>query len=182
MKSRHDEMEELLPAYVKDSLFPEGVKAVEAHLEECKECRDAAEVLSGLLAVDVPDPGQAFWESLPRRVRLGARGKRKLHFSIRSLFLTYLPLAVAACAVLIAFSVHRQAGPNRTEPVPGNTLAVGPADYAKELREAVGCLPDRVYHGPDYGYNAQLSSLNQNEIERLNEALEGIEARRSSSQ
>lgn len=65
MKSRHDEMEELLPAYVKDSLFPEGVKAVEAHLEECKECRDAAEVLSGLLAVDVPDPGRPSGKAFP---------------------------------------------------------------------------------------------------------------------
>jgi anti-sigma factor RsiW len=182
MKSSHDELEELLPAYARGRLSPGEAKGIEAHIEECRDCREALSVLTGLYAIEVPDPGDAFWKTLPRKVRLGTRKEQGRRFSIRSLLLTYLPLAVAAATVWITVSMHQQkqeTARTRAAPFFNDAFIVDAVDSGGiregDLQEIAGSLPPgRVYADDgcvDYGYYAELASLSREEMERFAEAL-----------
>jgi len=62
------EIKELLPAFSEQSLGPAEMKRVNAHLALCAECRDEFALLRMLVDDVVPDPGGAYWSTLPDRV------------------------------------------------------------------------------------------------------------------
>jgi len=61
-------IKELLPAYAEQMLDPTDTKRVEEHLATCEDCRSEASLLRIMLADVVPDPGEAFWATMPDRV------------------------------------------------------------------------------------------------------------------
>ncbi len=65
----HDtDIKELLPLYAEEALDGAGKKEIEVHLAVCADCRSELALLRALAAEPVPDPGQAFWNSMPGRV------------------------------------------------------------------------------------------------------------------
>jgi anti-sigma factor RsiW len=61
-------IKELLPAYAKQMLGQSDNKRVEEHLAACQDCRTEASFLRIMIADVVPDPGEAFWATMPDRV------------------------------------------------------------------------------------------------------------------
>lgn len=61
-------IKELLPAYAKQMLDQTHTKRVEGHLAACEDCRTEASLLRVMIADVVPDPGEAFWATMPGRV------------------------------------------------------------------------------------------------------------------
>jgi hypothetical protein len=68
MACREKEIQELLPAFSGRSLDPTAMERVEGHLALCAECREELVVLRMLVDDVVPDPGGAFWATMPDRV------------------------------------------------------------------------------------------------------------------
>jgi PHP family Zn ribbon phosphoesterase len=93
MQSNHDDIKEKLPEYISDGFMPEEVKA---HLKTCKECRDELSILQALKETSVPEPGEMFFETLPQKIRVLLREKKK-----KSIFLRLVP-AFASIALVIA--------------------------------------------------------------------------------
>jgi len=68
MTCTNTHIRELLPAFLEGSLDAGGTALVRGHLARCSDCSEELDLL-GLMAGDqVPDPGEAFWASLPDRV------------------------------------------------------------------------------------------------------------------
>jgi hypothetical protein len=61
-------IKELLPAYLNRALGEDGQLRVEDHLKLCEDCRFETSLLRTMIADVVPDPGEAFWGTMPDRV------------------------------------------------------------------------------------------------------------------
>jgi anti-sigma factor RsiW len=61
-------IKELLPAYAEQLLDQTDNKRVEKHLAACEDCRTEASLLRIMIADVVPDPGEAFWATMPDRI------------------------------------------------------------------------------------------------------------------
>lgn len=92
MKLGHEEIKERLPEYIREGLIPDEVKA---HLKTCKECRQEVSLLQALNEALVPEPGDMFFETLPQRVRMSLKEKK------RSIFFRLAP-AFALIALVVA--------------------------------------------------------------------------------
>ena len=61
-------IKELLPVYLEQGLDgPERIR-VEEHLNRCEDCRAELSLLRIMAESPVPDPGAAFWSTMPDRV------------------------------------------------------------------------------------------------------------------
>ncbi len=61
-------IKELLSAYLEEAVDEAERQQVKQHLETCEDCRTELSLL-GMIADDpVPDPGEAFWVSLPGKI------------------------------------------------------------------------------------------------------------------
>jgi len=68
MQCSRNDIKDLLPAYVEQVLDQEDTRLVEDHISSCLDCRAETDVLRMMAEEIVPDPGPAFWASLPDRV------------------------------------------------------------------------------------------------------------------
>jgi hypothetical protein len=68
MRCSRKDIKDFLPAYIEQGLDQEGVRRIEGHLAACADCRSEAGLLRMMAEEAVPDPGPAFWASLPDRV------------------------------------------------------------------------------------------------------------------
>jgi anti-sigma factor RsiW len=101
-------IKEILPGYLTRVLDVENMRAVENHLAGCSDCATELILLRSMTDEVVPDPGEAFWNSMPDRVYQAVQRERssKRHFDF-SWFtgLTIMPrwvfASAAAGAVLI---------------------------------------------------------------------------------
>lgn len=73
----HKDIQELLPAYIEQGLDQAAAKSIEDHLGICADCRAEAGLLRRLAEEAVPDPGPAFWASLPDRVYRQVREEQR---------------------------------------------------------------------------------------------------------
>jgi anti-sigma factor RsiW len=94
-------IKELLPGYLSRELDPEKNRSVENHLAGCSDCATELMLLRSLADEIVPDPGEAFWDSMPDRVYQAVQLEKavKRHFDL-SWFtgLTTMPRWVFASA------------------------------------------------------------------------------------
>jgi hypothetical protein len=58
----------LLPAYLEQALDQPDRKLIEDHLAMCEDCRTELALLRMMGEDPVPDPGGAFWQTMPERV------------------------------------------------------------------------------------------------------------------
>jgi hypothetical protein len=68
MICRDNTIKELLPLYAAEALDEAAAGLVQAHLSSCPDCQSELALLQALASEPVPDPGQAFWDSIPARV------------------------------------------------------------------------------------------------------------------
>lgn len=180
MKLGHDEIREMLPEYLRDSLGSDVKSAFEAHLKGCKECRDEAVLIRGLLAVETPDPGDLYWKTLPRKVRLSAGEEKIRRFSPKSFFRWLPAAATVALLFLIVFTfVQKKEAPMR-DPLFKDPLAASTLDLSDITEREITMsaerfeaeeLPISIEDLTDYSYHREFAYLNSKEMERLDEAL-----------
>jgi hypothetical protein len=182
MKSGHEEIKEMLPGYLGGSLPDEGLNLqVEAHLKECGECRDDLAFLAEILSVEVPDPGELFWKTLPGKVRLTAEAETRKGHTMRSLF-RWLPVPVAVLLLLLAltYTYMSRKEMQGQDLVFKDPLTASVPDYSDItendiLQMTVQLADDELYLPREnlagYSYHRELASLNSGEVESLYEAL-----------
>ena len=68
MKCADKTIKDLLPSYLEQGLDQDDKLRVESHLGSCEDCRTELTLLRMMSEEEVPDPGEAFWASMPARV------------------------------------------------------------------------------------------------------------------
>jgi len=181
MNFRHDEIRERFPEYLKSSLSDEMKKAFELHVRDCAACRSELSIMSGLVSIDVPDPGNLYWATLPRKVEALVNGEKKQRFPVKSLLIKFIP-AAAAFAILLVLLIT---GTGRDGVYDLNTSVNDPftVTYLEDgdlTDEDIYVLAektagDSLYMEPedilDYSYHGEFASLSSGEMESLYEAL-----------
>jgi hypothetical protein len=71
------DIKELLPAYLEQGLDQDARGRVERHLETCEDCRAELSLLLMMAEEPVPDPGEAFWLTMPERVFRAVQEEKK---------------------------------------------------------------------------------------------------------
>ena len=68
MKCTDKTIKDLLPVYLEQGLDPTEKQRVENHIGMCEDCGTELSLLRMIYEEPVPDPGEAFWASMPGRV------------------------------------------------------------------------------------------------------------------
>jgi len=68
MKCFDETIKDLLPSYQLQVLDHAEEDRIRRHLEQCEDCRTELSLLRMMSEEPVPDPGEAFWASMPGRV------------------------------------------------------------------------------------------------------------------
>lgn len=181
MGSGHEEIKEMLPDYLADSLSREARNKVETHLEECRDCGEEMAFLAELVGADVPNPGDLFWKTLPRHVKLTAEELKRSRFSLNFLF-GGIPVAAVAGLLLLALTLtgNDWNGIPAGELFSGNPLTVSLSDYGDVTEKEIPMITLRLA-GEDlslgvedfaaYSYHREVASLSSDELGNLFEAL-----------
>ncbi len=105
MTLNHDRVERLLSSYLDSELTPAEAEAVQEHLLDCAECRDAYDGLRAtkilLGALPLAEPPAEFWAAVrePRPSRSAPPAPRRLFFRQRLAWASAAAVLVAAVAV-----------------------------------------------------------------------------------
>lgn len=106
MSCENTRIQDLLPAYINNTLTDNERTAVETHIERCADCKEEIALLRMLSEEPVPDPGDAFWSTLPDKILREVQKQPKT--GKKSKFVPRITLALipgwgwAAAAVLLA--------------------------------------------------------------------------------
>jgi anti-sigma factor RsiW len=196
------DIQELLPAYLEESLDHAERSRVELHLSSCGECRAEVELLRVLAAEPVPDPGDAFWAAMPGRIRRATHAEEERR---SSWWRSSVPLSLvlprwawAATAVMVVAAVSWllvRPVPVRTARVTApsrgtyqNTLTTTDvlelADLSESEVDAVDLwatgelallqddIIDTFRNGADLSLDDRLTELNAEELETLSRMLD----------
>ncbi len=68
MRCDRTDIKELLPAYLEAGIPDSDRERIELHVASCDDCRMELSLLRTMAEEQVPDPGEAFWATLPDRV------------------------------------------------------------------------------------------------------------------
>jgi putative zinc finger protein len=180
MRPYHENVSDRLPEYLKGSLPESERREVELHLGECAECRDELYLIREITAVDVPDPGDIFWDSLPQRTAGLLKEEKTSRFSFRFFWFRLLPaaatIAVFVAVLLVSISKKKEPDMNHFFSDP---LAETSMDYGSITEKDIPSIADYVsddgaympsaYH--DSSYTGELASLNSAELCLFEEAL-----------
>ncbi|MHB8882380.1 MAG: zf-HC2 domain-containing protein [Thermodesulfovibrionales bacterium] len=175
MRSEHDGIKELFSEYLKGTLSAGTGDTIAVHLAECAECREELECIREVLSLEVPDPGDLFWKTLPQRVRLAAPPQKPSVFSFRWLQLRPVAASLMLAVLIMALLGHyyfRQ--PAAYDPLFRDPLSTEPLDVSslkeKDIPRVRLELPDagvswQTGNFMDYGYQGEFSSLSAAEAE-----------------
>lgn len=99
-------IKDILPAYRDEALDKEEQLQVEQHLHSCADCRRELALLRLMSEDSVPDPGAAFWSTMPARIFRAVQDKqnKKQLFDFvrfRGLLVRYRLTAVAATVGIV---------------------------------------------------------------------------------
>ncbi len=181
MKLGHDDIKEMFPEYLKGDL-PEKIKNdVEVHLKDCQDCRGELSFITELVNIDVPDPGDLFWKTLPHRVKGAVEKKRDSRFSLKILLFKQLPVA-ATIAVLffLIFTYAKKEEMPELNPFFKDPFTVSVLDYSDITEKDIPLITDPLtidelyLHSEDlmeYSYYMEFASLSSRELGSLYEAL-----------
>jgi hypothetical protein len=104
-------IKDLLPAYLEQALDRPEQDRVQKHLEGCEDCRKELSLLRMMSEEPVPDPGEAFWASMPGRIYRGieaARDRNKGAFDLSWLWGRFIlprwAWTAAAVGIVLAIS------------------------------------------------------------------------------
>lgn len=182
MQSDHEGIKELLPEYLRGTLPDEVKSEVESHVKDCRDCRDEVAFLTEIVSIEAPDPGDLFWKTLPRKVKLTVEEKKPTRFFLKYLF-GGLPVAAVAALLLLAListPVQRKDMPAQVL-IFRDPLTASVPDYGditeKDIPRITAQLTDDELYLPHedfmgHSYYREVASLSSKEIEGLYEALE----------
>ena len=77
MKCNNKYIKEMLPAYLEEGLEPDEKLRMKSHLKACEDCRAELALLRMMAEEPVPDPGGAFWQTMPERVFRSVQEEKK---------------------------------------------------------------------------------------------------------
>ncbi|OGW31572.1 MAG: hypothetical protein A2X59_12130 [Nitrospirae bacterium GWC2_42_7] len=179
MSSVHDEIQELINIYLKGNESKEIKDKVESHLRECKECRDELAVISELRKVEVPDPGDLFWNTLPKKIRITAGEEKPGRFSFKKLFFSPLPFA-SVVMILMLLILSQTRNKNINEETFNDPLSASNMDYSDLNEEDIPLFVNNLLLDENYSlhedisgnsYHSEFASLDAKELESFNDAL-----------
>jgi hypothetical protein len=181
MSLRHDEIREMFPEYLRGALSADMGNALEIHIRDCPACRSELSMMSKLISIDAPDPGNLFWATLPLKVEGVVSGRKEHCFSVKSLFFKFIP-AAAALAILLAllFTGIGRDGVYNLDRSINSPFNVTYRDFDDLTREEIYVLAettaaDAFYMEPEDiledSYHGEFASLSSGEMERLYEVL-----------
>jgi len=184
MRSGHEEITELLPEHLKGSLPRELGNEVQAHLEGCEECRNEVSFLREIVESEVPDPGDLFWQSLPRRVRLTIEEKKKQRKRFLLGFLgRRLPVAAAIALALLLTLTYIYPFKDKAsvqDPFFKDPLTASVSDYSDATEKDIPLIAEEITIDESYlprenylelSYHKEFASLSAGEMESLYEVL-----------
>ena len=172
MRFSHEEIKEKLPGYIKEGSLPDEVKA---HLKTCSECSGEVSLLRLLNESSVPEPEDMFFETLPQRVKVSLREKKK------SAFLKFIPaFALIALVVTAGYIYYTTRVPQVYEefsfsdpfaPQTYNLSGLSPDDIPS-ISETIE--DNGIYTTEEVPFIREFASLSSEEMEDLYEALKVI--------
>ncbi len=180
----HNEIRELLPDYLNGKISAELTALIQTHLYECRECTDEFEAISGISQLNVPDPGDLYWKTLPQKVRATVEEKGD-RLPFYSAFLKPLT-AVVVTVVMITFVYIFTSG-NETmffDPAYNDPFTEEYIDYTELNESAIPSISieladnDLFMNGDMYGeytYHYELTSLSSDELDILRKQLTEIQ-------
>ncbi|GAB4417378.1 MAG: hypothetical protein OHK0032_13430 [Thermodesulfovibrionales bacterium] len=191
MRLSHEDMKEMLPDYLRGTLSGEMRVYLETHLSGCEECRGELSLITELTKINVPDPGELFFKTLPRRVRASVKEEGVKGFSLKVLLFRPLPAAATIVALLlltVIFTPTKKKEAPELDPYFKDPFTVAVLDYGdvteKELvlsmskdipqaEERIAIDESFIYPGNpmEYSYYREFASLSSKELESLYEAL-----------
>lgn len=133
-------IKELLPGYAVQSLDQPSQKIVEKHLESCEDCRTELVLLRMMAEEAVPDPGEAYWATMPDRVYRAVSAQKAQKRTFDPAWLTdrltvprwAVATAVVSMVLMISWFVVRP--PQKIPAIAGSTGY----EFADENTSAVG--------------------------------------------
>jgi predicted anti-sigma-YlaC factor YlaD len=176
MKMDHNEIKELLPDYLNNVISGERSELIRAHLNECSECADELTSLAGIKEIEVPDPGELFWKTLPQTVRAMAEEetRHQVPFSAKLL----KPLAAVLTIIIVLSGIYFFTGKDSTfyDPTYDDPFTEVPIDYTEIDEDAIPSLTIEVadndlFMNGEYSYLFDLTSLSSEELEILEKQL-----------
>jgi hypothetical protein len=162
MKCIDETIKDSLPAYQQKMLDQAEQERVRKHLEGCEDCRTELSLLRMMSEEPVPDPGGAFWATMPDRVFRGVteaknakRGPFDLSWLWRRLLLPRWAWAAAAVGIVLMVSWLALRTPQKA-PEPSLSQST---DFSEEIMFAVSPDSDTI----------QLSELDQQELNAMDD-------------
>ena len=188
MRYIHEEIKEFLPDYLNGFLSEEERNDIETHLKDCSDCKEEILFISEIRKVDVPDPGDLFWKTLPRKVRGESAQKKERKFSLSSFFrpvpafVTIMLFAVViTTSVFIVMERGMELDPFFEEPLAYSILdsnGISEDDMPAiivEWSDDITMEEEIVEDYSLYSYHMEIAYLNQEEFESLFKALKSEE-------
>lgn len=187
MSFSHDEIREMFTEYLGGSLSEEVRNAVEVHLKDCSACRAELSMMSELVSINVPDPGDLYWATLPQKVKALVKEKKPRRFSMKSLLFKFVPVAAAIAVLLVVlFKDTEQNGIYELAIDSNDPFTAAYLEYNGLTEEDIYPLTektagDELYVEPDdimeYSYHGEFASLSSEEMNSLYEALKTEETK-----
>jgi len=186
MKLDHNRIKEILPDYLKGSLPEEMRSEIENHLKDCKDCRSEMSFITELMKVEVPDPGDLFWQTLPQRVKETVKEEKAKRFSVKSLFLRPLPVAATVAVLLLLVLTYTTTMQKKEikeiadlEPY-SSPFTIAVVDYSSITEKDIPLISEKLAVNElslqtenflEYSYVKEFASLSSKEMEGLYEAI-----------
>jgi len=184
MRFSHEEIRDMIPDYLNGKLERELIDEIRIHLDRCEQCREEASIISELKDINVPEPGDLFWNTLPGRVsRIIAGSRERGRFC--GWFLRPVPVMVSFLLILtltFSYILLRPEDTGDTDPFFESpftysaleVIDITEGDILYLLSEEIGGEDLEMYveaYDP-YSYHMDIASLSSTELEGLFEALQ----------
>ncbi|GBD96181.1 MAG TPA: zf-HC2 domain-containing protein [Nitrospirae bacterium] len=186
MTYTHDRIKEMLPDYVNGLVSEKAGKDIETHLKECSGCAGEVSFISELIKVEVPDPGELYWKTLPQKMRAISTQRDEKRFSFSSLL---RPAPVFATTLLIAIVIISSVYIINTksngidflfeDPLAFQAIdinGISEEDLSAAIGETIKENTTEIFYTEDFSphsYFMEFASLNSWELEGIYEVLKG---------
>jgi len=197
MLCKDKNIKEFLPAYREQALDQQELLRIKRHLDSCADCRGELALLRAMSEDDVPNPGEAFWATIPGRVFRAVQeektGMRSFNPArLWNLLTTYRLSATAATMgilLILAWFTVRQPGKEQVtalsdryelsdeimatdNPLDGELDPYELENAAAWANVQLASFSDELVRSPvdgiyDAGINEELSDLDAKEIDHL---------------
>ncbi len=183
MRLSHDEIREMLPDYQRGAISGEMRGHIETHIRGCEDCRAELSLITEMTGIMVPDPGELFFKTLPKRVRTSVKEQGVKGLSLKALLFRPLPATATIAALIIItvlFTFTKKKETSEFDPYFKDPFTVAVLDYGGITEKDIPLIEERIpidelftYHGNSMGYSyyREFASLRSKELESLYEAL-----------